>query len=37
MVEVSFIMVDVHSPYIAILARPWLHVMGAVSLTLHFR
>ena len=36
-VEVSFIMVDVYSPYIAILVRPWLHAIGAISLTLHFR
>ena len=36
-VEVEFIMVDVYSPYTAILARPWLHAMGAVSSTLHMK
>ena len=34
-VEVDFIVVDVYSPYIAIIARPWLHTLGAVSSTLH--
>jgi len=34
-VEVDFIVVDAYSPYTAILARPWLHSMGAVSSTLH--
>ncbi|XP_050259142.1 uncharacterized protein LOC126704159 [Quercus robur] len=34
-VEVDFIVVDVYSPYIAIVARPWLHALGAVSSTLH--
>ena len=34
-VEVDFIMVDAYSPYIAIVARPWLHTLGAVSSTLH--
>ena len=34
-VEVDFIMVDVYSPYTAIVARPWLHTLGAVSSTLH--
>ena len=34
-VEVNFIMVDFYSPYIAIVARPWLHALGAVSSTLH--
>ena len=28
-------MVDSYSPYIAIVARPWLHALGAVSSTLH--
>ena len=32
MVEVDFIVV---SPYIAIVARPWLHALGVVSSTLH--
>ena len=35
MVEVDFIVVDAYSPYIAIVARPWLHTLGAVSSTLH--
>ncbi|XP_065638532.1 uncharacterized protein LOC136071330 [Quercus suber] len=34
-VEVNFIVVDVYSPYMAIVARPWLHTLGAVSFTLH--
>ncbi|XP_065632661.1 uncharacterized protein LOC136068839 [Quercus suber] len=34
-VEVDFIIVDVYSPYTAIVARPWLHTLGAVSSTLH--
>ena len=34
-VEVDFIVVDAYSPYIAIVARPWLHTLGAVSSTLH--
>ena len=34
-VEVDFIMVDAFSPYTAIVARPWLHTLGAVSSTLH--
>ena len=33
--EVDFIVVDVYSPYTAIVARPWLHTLGAVSSTLH--
>ncbi|XP_075664564.1 uncharacterized protein LOC142634159 [Castanea sativa] len=37
MVEVNFIMVDAFSPYTAILARPWLHALGAVSSTLHLK
>ena len=35
MVEVDFIVVDGYSPYIVIIARPWLHTLGAVSSTLH--
>ena len=35
MVEVDFIVVDAYSPYTAIVARPWLHILGAVSSTLH--
>ena len=34
-VEVDFIVVDTYSPYTAIVARPWLHTLGAVSSTLH--
>ena len=33
--EVDFIVVDSYSAYIAIVARPWLHALGAVSFTLH--
>ena len=35
MVEVDFIVVDTYFPYTAIVARPWLHTLGAVSSTLH--
>ena len=35
--EVNFIMVDVYSPYTAIIARPWLHTMGAVPTTLYLK
>ena len=34
-VEVDFIVVDSFSPYTAIVARPWLHALGAISSTLH--
>ena len=34
-VEVDFIVVDVFSPYMAIMGRPWLHSLGAISSTLH--
>ena len=34
-VEVDFIVVDAYSPYTAIIARPWLHTLGAISSTLH--
>ena len=34
-VEVDFIVVDSYSPYTAIVAKPWLHTLGAVSSTLH--
>ena len=33
-VEVDFIVVDSYSPYTVIVARPWLHVLSAVSSTL---
>ena len=35
MVKVDFIVVDAYSPYTAIVTRPWLHTLGAVSSTLH--
>ena len=35
MVEVDFIVVDAFSPYTAIVARPWLHTLGAIFSTLH--
>ena len=34
-VEVNFIVVDAYSPYTAIVARPWLHALEAISSTLH--
>ena len=34
-VEVDFIIVDAYSPYIAIVARPWLHTLEVVSSTQH--
>ena len=34
-VEVDFIVVDAFSPYTAIVAKPRLHALGAVSSTLH--
>ena len=34
-VEVDFIVVDALSHYTAIMGRPWLHTLGAVSSTLH--
>ena len=37
MVQVSFIVVKEYSPYTAILARPLLHAMRAVSSTLHLK
>ena len=33
--EVDFIVVDAFSPYTAIMGRPWLYTLGAVSSTLH--
>jgi len=36
-VQVDFIVVEVFSPYTAILAKPLLHAMGVVSLTLHLK
>ena len=37
MVNVDFIVVGAYSPYMAILTRPWLHTLGAVSSTLHVK
>ena len=34
-VEVDFIVVDAYSPYTAIVVRPWLHALEAVSSTLN--
>ena len=36
-VMVTFIVVASFSPYTAILGRPWIHAMGAVSTTLHVK
>ena len=36
-VDVDFIVVDNYSPHTAIVARPWLHTLGAVSSTLHLK
>ena len=33
-VEVDYIVVDSYSPYTTIVARPWLHALGAISSTL---
>ncbi|XP_050278250.1 uncharacterized protein LOC126719745 [Quercus robur] len=33
-VEVNFIVVDAYSPYTAIVARPWIHALKAISSTL---
>ncbi|XP_030928018.1 uncharacterized protein LOC115954244 [Quercus lobata] len=34
-VEVDFIVVDAYSPYTAIVARPWIYALEAMSSTLH--
>ena len=34
-VEVNFIVVDAYSPYTAIVARPWIHALEAMTSTLH--
>lgn len=36
-VQVNFIFIKAYSLYIAILARLWLHALGAVSSTLHLK
>ena len=33
----DFIVVDAYSPYTAIMAKSWLHALGAVSSTLHLK
>ena len=33
----DFIVVDAYSPYIDIVARPWLYALGAVSSILHLK
>ena len=34
-IEVDFIVVDAYSSYTAIVARPWLHTLGAIFSNLH--
>ncbi|XP_075650212.1 uncharacterized protein LOC142620785 [Castanea sativa] len=36
-VNVDFIVVEAYSPYMAILARPWLYAIGVMSSTLHVK
>ncbi|XP_075636495.1 uncharacterized protein LOC142608687 [Castanea sativa] len=36
-VDVDFIVVNAYSSYTAIVARPWLYALGAVSSTLHVK
>ena len=36
-VQVDFIVVEAYSPYITILASPWLHAVRVVSSTLHLK
>ena len=36
-VEVDFIVVDVYYIYTAIVAKPWLYALGAISSTLHLK
>ena len=36
-VDVDFIVVDAYFPYTAIVARPWLYALGAISSTLHLK
>ena len=33
----NFIVVEAYPPYIAILARPWLHALGAVLSTMNLK
>ena len=37
MVEVDFIVMDTYSAYTAIVARPWLYALGAISFTLQLK
>ena len=36
-VKVNFIVADAYSPYTAVMGRPWLHALKAVSSTLHLK
>ena len=36
-ITVAFIVVALFSPYMAILGRPWIHMIGAVPSTLHVK
>lgn len=36
-VIVNFIVVNVFSPYMAILSQPWIHAMGMIPSTLHMK
>ena len=36
-VEVNFIIVDAYSLYTAVVARPWLHAIEAMSSTFHLK
>ena len=36
-VIVTFIVVNLFSPYTAILGRPWIHAIGAIPSTLHMK
>ena len=36
-VKVDFIVVDAYSSYMAIVARPWLYTLWAVSSALHLK
>ena len=36
-VEGDFTVMDAYSPYSSIVARPWLHALGAVSSTMHLK
>lgn len=36
-VNMDFIVVEAYSPHTIILARPWLHTIGAISSTLYVK